>query len=924
MSIAIRIAEDPDALYRSTIAQGMFYVDGKPLSLTNYPMFQAIYDGKYLRLLLKSGRQVGKSTLLACFMIAEAVAIAPFKSYYISPSQEQTRKFSHTRIAKILAYSPELRRGFVGPESIDNVLLRMLQNGSEMAFTYAMDDPDRARGYSADRCCFDARTEALTRDGWVCVTDVTRDMELADVDDNGVIAWHRPSQLIRKRHRGSMVQFNHHKMSLRVTDDHKMWINWRVKHGPAYKDEDVFLFETATALAHTRHMGFKVTGQARTVGTTPPQKTLLGGEGYAVSQAPVKVPYLPFAELVGWFLAEGSLVWKTLNGRRQSARGVGVFTDGYIPKRVPKGICITQREGEDSLQIEACLRACGLLYSKTYTPYTTEKGPQTRHVYVVNSAPLGCYFEPTGHSRDKYIPHEFFESPDALSRLLKSLHRGDATKRDGTLRTRSRRLADDVQRAWTLLGSAAVVHTRMMSPHPGAPLEPLYEVQALAHNYLVFWRSEFETKQRVVEEHNVDEDVYCFTIPNHRPIVRGGFGQHPIIVGQCFDECQDIQFESVIPVIEECMAASAYQYSAYCGTPKTMENTIEFLWSQSSQTEWCMKCSGCNKWTFITSTKALGKEGPICLACGKCLNPRHGRWVDMAKDQAIKGFHISQPIMPMNVPASWSPGTAEYASAVDRWKKLLYKAESPLYGESRFLNECIGVSTSTGIRLLTKEVLEALCDESLEMTRLPLPKSKSGISRVVAGVDWSGGGAEVKGNEGVFKSRTVLHIWGQQADGRLRTLYYKIFANGHATGWIDEIVELCNAWGVSMIAGDAGEGALANSYLRARLGDHRVVAVRYMSLSKPVEWNAAGLVYHVDRTCVIDNYAKWLIAKQAVFPKLAQSESAITDMLNVYEEVTLQGRKVWRHAPMAPDDCLHAQIFGWFAWKLLIQDLKFM
>lgn len=536
-----------EEVYRSTIAEGLFYVDGKPLSLEDYPMFQAVFDGKYPRLLLKTGRQVTKSTTLAAFMIAEALATAPFKSYYVSPTQEQTRKFSHTRVAKILAYSPALRNGFVNANSIDNVLLRMFSNGSEMAFTYALDDPDRARGYSADRCCF--------------------------------------------------------------------------------------------------------------------------------------------------------------------------------------------------------------------------------------------------------------------------------------------------------------------------------------------------------------------------------------------DEVQDILYEAVIPVVEECMANSNYQYSAYAGTPKTMENTIEFLWSQSSQTEWCMHCDGCSKWTFIDSVKAIGRTGPICLSCGKNLNPRRGQWIDMVKDQSphgIKGFHISQPIMPSNVPAAWQPGTVGYDAAVDRWAKLLWKMESPLYGDSKFLNECIGVSTSTGVRLLTKEALEALCDEKHEMTRLPLPLSKEGIMRVVAGVDWSGGGAEVKGQEGVYKSRTVLHIWGQQADGRLKTLFYKVFPNGHATGWIDEIVELANAWGVTMLAADAGEGALANSYLRAKLGDHRVMAVRYMSLSKPIDWNPGSMAFHLDRTTMIDNYAKFLLAKQAVYPRLAQAQPAINDILNVYEEVTMQGRKVWRHSPTMPDDCLHAQLFGWLAWKVLIQDLKFM
>lgn len=532
-----------DEVYRSSIAQGLFYVDNKPLSLANYPMFLAAYDGKYPRLLLKTGRQVSKSTTIAACMIAEAIGVPGFKSYYISPTKEQTSRFSHTRVAKILAYSPDLRRGFVGPESIDNVFLRMLRNGSEMAFTYALDDPDRARGFSADRCCF--------------------------------------------------------------------------------------------------------------------------------------------------------------------------------------------------------------------------------------------------------------------------------------------------------------------------------------------------------------------------------------------DEVQDILYEAVIPVIEECMANSRYQYSVYAGTPKTTENTIEFLWSQSSMTEWCMRCPGCSKFTFIDSVKAIGKMGPICLACGKELNPREGQWVDMAKGQGIKGFHVSQAMMPENVPAAWPLGSPEWEAAFERWEKLLYKMTSPLYGESKFLNECIGVSTSTGVRLLTKEALESLVDETHEMTRLPLPHGRIGINAAYAGVDWSGGGGEVKGTEGLVKSRTVLHIWGTLPDGRLKTLYYKIFPNGHAVGWIDEIAELCNAWGVQMIVGDAGEGALANSMLRAKLGDHRVIAVRYMALSKPVDWNPNALAYHVDRTTMIDNFARFLLHKQAVYPKLAQSKPAFDDILNVYEEVTTQGRKVWRHAPTMPDDCLHAALFGWFAWRLMNRNLQF-
>lgn len=525
--------------YRSHIAESLFHVEGKPLSLDNYPMYRAVYDGQFDRILLKTARQVAKSTTISCFNIAEAVGIPFFKSYYISPSQEQTRKFSHTRVGKILQYSTDLRRTFVGPESIDNVYLRMLRNGSEMAFTYALDDPDRARGFSADRCNF--------------------------------------------------------------------------------------------------------------------------------------------------------------------------------------------------------------------------------------------------------------------------------------------------------------------------------------------------------------------------------------------DEIQDILYEPVVPVIEESMSNSKYQYSMYAGTPKTMENTIEFLWSLSTQSEWVMRCDGCSKSTFIDSIKAIGKTGPECLNCRKPLNPRFGRWIDMKPGANIKGFHISQPIMPENVPLCFSAG-AEQEDAYKRWRKLLIKMEE--YGEVKFLNECIGVSTSTGARLLTKEILEDLCRE-YDILRIPEAKSLDGIVQTVGGVDWSGGGGEVKGTEGLFKSRTVLHIWGMTASGQLKTLYYKIYPNGHPTGWIDDIVEVCNNWRVTMICGDAGEGALANALLKQKLGDHRVIQLRYMALSKPIEWNPNTMCYHADRTTLIDNYATALTQKRVIYARLPTMQPAINDILNVYEETTRMGQKVWRHSPTQPDDCLHAQLFGWIAMKVLTGAMSF-
>lgn len=534
------------SLYRSELAQKLIEWEGRAFSLENYPMHIAIYDGSFKRTLLKCARQVAKSLTAAAFQTSECIGADFFKSYYISPTQEQTRKYSHTRVGKILNYSTLIRKNYVDTSEINNVLLRMMKNGSEMAFTYAEDDPDRARGYSADRCIF--------------------------------------------------------------------------------------------------------------------------------------------------------------------------------------------------------------------------------------------------------------------------------------------------------------------------------------------------------------------------------------------DEIQDMLYEPVVPVIESCMDNSLKgAYSMYAGTPKGVENTIEFLWSVSTQSEWVMRCDGCRSQTYVDTVKPLGKVGPECLKCRKPLNPRLGYWVDMNPGAGIKGFHISRPIMPENVPAAWNSETEKQVAQKLWEERILMKMDSPPpigYGEIKFTNEVLGVSTASGERLLTEPLLKSLC-ENYSISRLATPEVMKGIKRTFAGVDWSGGGAEIKGSEGDIKSRTIIHIWGETATGKLKTLFYKIFPSGHCTGWVPEIVEIFRSYGCAMGCGDAGEGQLANALLRDALGANRWIQVRYMAMSSPIKWNPDNLSYHADRTSLIDNYAMFLKKRGAIFANEAAMRPAISDILNVYEETTTMGRKVWRHAPTQPDDALHAQLFGWIAWKLINKDMSF-
>lgn len=401
-----------------------------------------------------------------------------------------------------------------------------------------------------------------------------------------------------------------------------------------------------------------------------------------------------------------------------------------------------------------------------------------------------------------------------------------------------------------------------------------------------------------------------------------------------YDEVQDIMYDEVIPVINECMANSDFAYETYCGTPKSMENTIEQLWQWSTQTEWVIKCTGCNTYQFFEDDKCLGKHGPICLKCGKYLNVRNGEWVDMRvypndyDGKRIKGFHVPQVILPKNVPNSMPSDFKNQEVAQARWRRIIEK--HAVYPISKFKNEVMGVSDAIGTRLLSKEELESMCEE-YDIQDYPAHNLLlTDLRAVVAGVDWSGGGT-------TGASRSVLWIWGITGGGiehsfKLKTLYFKIYpeTNPISGGVIDHIVDMCGRFNVQLIFGDAGEGALANSNLRERLGPHRAMQVQYRGVSsaggggnsRPFYWNKIDR-FLAERTTMIDHYFMFIKRRGVIFPNLRCMQIPIRDLLNEYEEVTLQGRKVWRHAPSQPDDCLHAQVFGWMAAKMMTMDPLF-
>lgn len=141
--------------YKSDLAEKMLFLEGNRFSLSNgYDLYRKVYDVNPYTLLLKNARQTGKTQTIANFISLKTI-VKPFtKSFYLSPSQAQTTRFSHTKLMKVVNGSPAIK-GFFSGKSVNNVFLKVADNGSEVTLGYASDDPDRIRGITSDDNYYD-------------------------------------------------------------------------------------------------------------------------------------------------------------------------------------------------------------------------------------------------------------------------------------------------------------------------------------------------------------------------------------------------------------------------------------------------------------------------------------------------------------------------------------------------------------------------------------------------------------------------------------------------------------------------------------------------------------------------------------------------------------------------------------------------
>ena len=367
-----------------------------------------------------------------------------------------------------------------------------------------------------------------------------------------------------------------------------------------------------------------------------------------------------------------------------------------------------------------------------------------------------------------------------------------------------------------------------------------------------------------------------------------------------YDEVQDIEYSSVVPIINKALQTSNYGYELYLGTPKTLDNALEYLWSISSQTEWVVKCHHCNKHNIYLNRECVGETGIYCLHCWGYVNVRNGEWYDTVSNYKKKGFHIPQVIIPANI------------EDPRRFNQIKEDLDNPKIPESTVENEIFGISSKLGSRLLTKTKMESLCGD-YTVNHDGLPK---GIVLTFAGIDWSGGGTDCI-------SRTCLWVYGvTDRLNDLRTVYFKIFFEDNLLKDIDEISTILKKFKTKIIVTDA-ENKLANNLLVVKMGIEKIFPLQWGAYKHIFEWNKVDR-YEGNKTMLVDDYMGFLLsAKNKIFHNKEQMKYATEDFLSLYEHTTQNGsgRRIWVKYPAASDDAFCASTYARLGWRIAMGEL---
>lgn len=373
------------------------------------------------------------------------------------------------------------------------------------------------------------------------------------------------------------------------------------------------------------------------------------------------------------------------------------------------------------------------------------------------------------------------------------------------------------------------------------------------------------------------------------------------------DEVQDILVDA-LPVIMETQTRSQTPHLFLTGTPKTYSNTIQQKWDQSSQADWVITCPACRK-DQILSHESVTPTGFVCRNA-RCRRPlddmtrAFGRWEHRQPDKRLRGYRITQMMVPDINPAS-----------------IYHKIET--YPTIRLYNEVLGRSYEMADKPFTDRLVENMLDRGEAMLDRTLGEYGKYVNLpTFLGIDWGEGEKNGKAGTGY----TVMNVGVQEPDGVIRSIFQKRFERGEEVQGeyqINYAVRLVNDFKISVVVADYGGGFYQNQTLRQRFG-HKFFQAHYVGdLKAHYNYDAESYKYIIKRSKWMTEYiAECKAGKQRINAMSSPNVEWMKDNLKgIYAEYRMSrsGRSeelFYGHPIGSPDDFAHSLIYTWMAARI--------
>lgn len=358
------------------------------------------------------------------------------------------------------------------------------------------------------------------------------------------------------------------------------------------------------------------------------------------------------------------------------------------------------------------------------------------------------------------------------------------------------------------------------------------------------------------------------------------------------DEFQDIA-DKMLPVLQETLSHSSNPRVILTATPKGQDNHVEAYFQQSTGCEWHIPCLACGK-SAIPDLRMLGLDGLVCPACQAPVSAAAGCWV------------------PRNPQSTWGDGYWINHLMVSwlQYSEILQRQST--YDAPRFLNECLGLPTSLGDHLITREEMEACCrPHPMAMSWSDVPNANEFC--LIAGVDWGGGS----------HSATVVTIGYIRADKTFVVVRFEqLRVQEDPAATLNAVARLCSEFRVRYIGADAGgNGSVYNRLLLDKLGNRvPMYAFFYAATTQAPRQNGALHEWTVDRTGTIGSLFSRIKKQMTLFPRVEDSGSFLDQFTCEVAEYDEYQRTVRYTCPdNLRDDALHslnyAQLVGLRLWQ---------